>query len=133
MHIMLTSSLTSNRLAIVLGLLLVLFVSTGCGINTTVLGNLNTTQTVVELGEDNFEIIDRVQGEAHARYLFIFGGQKEKALNDMAMADLLNKADLKGSRALINVTTERHVDWKFLVTRVTVTVSAHVIEFKGEE
>lgn len=109
---------------------LFLIVLSGCGVNTTVMGNLNTTQTVVELSEDNFKIIDRVQGEAHARYLFLFGGQKEKALNDMAMADLLKKADLKGSRALINVTTERHVEWKFLVLRSTVSVSAHVIEFK---
>lgn len=128
-----TNLFKSSISSTVLGLLIVLFIATGCGINTTVLGNLNTTQTVVELGEDNFEIIDRVQGEASVRYFFGFGGLKEKALNDMAMADLLEKADLKGSRALINVTTERHVEWKFLVSRATVTVSAHVIEFKGEE
>ena len=126
---MLTSKNKSYSSRLILLGVLILFITTGCGINTTVLGNLNTTQTVVELSEDNFEIIDRVQGEASVRYFFGFGGLKEKALNDMAMADLLNKADLKGSRALINVTTERHVEWKFLVSRATVTVSAHVIEF----
>jgi hypothetical protein len=126
---MLTSKNKSYSSRLILLGVLILLITTGCGINTTVLGNLNTTQTVVELSEDNFEIIDRVQGEASVRYFFGFGGLKEKALNDMAMADLLNKADLKGSRALINVTTERHVEWKFLVSRATVTVSAHVIEF----
>jgi len=126
---MLTSKNKSYSSRLILLGVLILFITTGCGINTTVLGNLNTTQTVVELSEDNFEIIDRVQGEASVRYFVGFGGLKEKALNDMAMADLLNKADLKGSRALINVTTERHVEWKFLVSRATVTVSAHVIEF----
>jgi|AntRauMFilla1563_2_1112583.scaffolds.fasta_scaffold01199_2 hypothetical protein len=126
---MLTSKNKSYSSRLILLGVLILLITTGCGINTTVLGNLNTTQTVVELSEDNFEIIDRVQGEASVRYFFGFGGLKVKALNDMAMADLLNKADLKGSRALINVTTERHVEWKFLVSRATVTVSAHVIEF----
>lgn len=110
-------------------LLCSLFLLSGCGINSTVVGNVNTNQTVVELSEANFKIIDRVQGEATVKYVLGFGGHKEKAVNEMAMANLLSKTDLTGSKALVNVTTERHVEFKFFVTKVNVIVSANVVEF----
>lgn len=106
------------------------FSFTACGVNTTLVGNLNSNQTVVELSEANYEIVGRYQGTASARYVIGFGGLQEKDMHDEAMRNLLEKANLKGSQALINVTTERHYEWKFLIMRSNVIVSAHVVEFK---
>lgn len=56
----------------------------------------------------------------------------KKQLYENAYSDMVKKADLTGSRALINIVTEEHVGGvpPFYYTR-TVTVSAHVIEFKN--
>ncbi len=110
--------------------MLLLITLTGCGVNSTMVYNVNSAQTVVELGENNFEIVDRVQGEAQDSYVLFFGGRKTQALNDAAMADLLSKAELSGSQALANVTTERYFENYIVYTVVKVIVSAHVVEFK---
>ncbi len=117
---------------IVLASVLALFLFSGCGVNSTIVYNLNSSQTVVELSEDNFEIVDRVSGEAEVGYVLFFGGRKLQALNEAAMADLLNKANLSGSQALANVTTERYNESYIVYNKIKVIVSAHVIEF-GEE
>lgn len=109
---------------------LLLLTLTGCATNGTMVYNLNSAQTVVELSEDNYEIMDRVQGEAEVGYVLVFGGRKVQALNDAAMADLLEKADLSGSQALANITTERYYESYVFYTKVKVIVSAHVVEFK---
>lgn len=113
------------------GVIFLLLLSlSGCATNGTMVYNLNSAQTVVELSEDNYEIMDRVQGEAEVGYVLIFGGRKVQALNDAAMADLLDKAELSGSQALANITTERYYESYVFYTKVKVIVSAHVVEFK---
>ncbi|MEO1022598.1 MAG: DUF6567 family protein [Bacteroidota bacterium] len=121
---------TNMKLGKLLALFAVVITLSGCGLNSTVVYNLNSSQTVVELGERNFEIIDRVQGEAEVSYILFFGGRKVQALNDAAMANLLEKANLKGSQALVNVTTERYNESYILYNVAKVIVSAHVVEFK---
>lgn len=108
---------------------LLILVLSGCGINATMLSNLNTTQTVVELGEDNYKIIERVEGSASDTYLFLIGGFRTKNLYNQAMADLMSKADLSGSRALVNVVTEQHIESYIVYAKVSITTSAHIVEF----
>jgi uncharacterized protein YbjQ (UPF0145 family) len=106
---------------------------TGCGVNGTIVYNVNSAQTVVELGEANFEIVDRLSGESEVGYVLFFGGQKLQDANNAAMADLLSKANLSGSQALVNITTERYFEYYLVYTKVKVIVSANVVEFKEED
>jgi hypothetical protein len=102
-----------------------------CGINNAMIFNHNQSATQVQLGSNNFKVVQRVNGSASVSYVLIFGGLNKKQLYDNAYTDMVNKANLmNGARALANIVTEEHVGGvpPFYYTR-TVTVSAHVIEF----
>ena len=124
------NSFNISKARLLLLFVITYFSFTACGVNGTIVGNVNTNQTVVELSESNYEILGRYQGTSTARYIIGMGGLAEKDMHDKAMRELLEKANLKGSQALVNVTTERHYEWKFLIMKSNVIVSAHVIEFK---
>lgn len=121
--------LTKKSKLFILGITLIA-VSTGCSVNQAFVGNVNSNQTVVELAEGNFNIMDRVEGQATTSYILVFGGFKKKNLHNAAMADLLEKANLSGSQALANVTTEYQFETYLVYHKVTVVVSAHVVEFE---
>jgi hypothetical protein len=63
-------------------------------------------------------------------YVLVFGGVRKKQLFNNAYANMMDNAELSGSKALINIVTEEHVGGvpPFFFKR-TVTVSANVIEF----
>lgn len=114
----------------VLTLSLVLFLSS-CGINNAMIINHNQSATQVQLGSNNYKVVQRVSGSADVTYVLIFGGLNKKQLYDNAYTDMVNKANLmNGAKALANIVTEEHVGGvpPFYYKR-TVTVSAHVIEF----
>lgn len=107
-----------------------LLFSTSCGVSTAFVANHNQNSTQVHLADNNYQVIDKVRGSSEVTYVLVFGGMNKKRLYENAYADMVNKAELSGSRALINTLTEEHVGGfpPFYYTR-TITVSAHVIEF----
>jgi hypothetical protein len=91
--------------------------------------NLNNHTTEVVLSQNNYTVISSVKGEASAKYVFGIGGGK-KALIAEAKTKMLAKADIVGkSRAIVNETVEVRTKNVFFITKYTVTVSAHIIEF----
>ncbi len=118
-----------KKLIILVGVVLLL---SGCGINSAFVFNQNSQSTVVELGEKNFKIVDKVVGQSTATYYLGFGGMKNKALLEMAKADMYDKALIKGtSRAIVNQTYERHITNLYpFYYKITFFVSGYVIEFE---
>lgn len=102
-----------------------------CGINMGFLTDKTRTITHVELSKKNFKVLDRVSGTSSATYVLGFGGMKNKDLTDMAMNDLLSKANLNGgAKALANTTVDVHKGGlPFFYSKITVKISAHVVEF----
>ena len=103
---------------------------TSCGVSGAYIYNHNENSTQVHLSSNNYEIVDQISGSSDVSYILIFGGMNKKQLYENAYSDMVKKADLTGSKALINIVTEEHLGGvpPFYYTR-TVTVSAHVIEF----
>jgi len=118
---------------IILGIALLAstFLLNSCGINLGLLTDKTRTITNVELNKKNFKVLDRVSGTSSATYVFFVGGMKNKALIDMATNDMLSKANLTGgAKALTNTTLDVHKGGlPFIYQKITVTVSATVIEF----
>ncbi len=100
-----------------------------CGIARSNNQNVNNHVTNVELNRNNYKIIEEVRGEASAVYVFGLGGMTGRALIEQAKADMLKNANLTGSRALINMTTETYNVIAVVYNKRTVIVRAHVIEF----
>jgi hypothetical protein len=107
------------------------FSLSSCGLNMGFLSDKNRTVTHVELNKGNYKVIDRVSGTSSATYYLGVGGMKNQALLDIAMTDLLSKANLTGgSKALVNQTVDVHKGGvPFIYSKITVKITAHVIEF----
>jgi hypothetical protein len=102
-----------------------------CGMNYAVTGNYNLNMTQVQLGNNNFHVVDSLTGSSSVSYVLFIGGLSADQLYHNAYAEMMKKADLKsGSRAIANVVTEEQVAGfvPFYFTR-TITVSANIIEF----
>lgn len=118
-----------KTIKILLIVFLPMILITSCGIHSAMVGNINNSNTNVELSKKNFKIIGRVSGSSTATYVFGIGGLSNKNLIERAKAEMLGQLS-GGSRAIINVTTESH--YTLIVPffyRKTITVSAHLIEF----
>jgi hypothetical protein len=102
-----------------------------CGLNMGFLTDKTRSITHVELTKKNFKVLDRVSGTSSATYILGFGGMKNKDLTEMAMTDLLSKANLNGgAKALANTTIDVHKGGlPLFYSKITVKISAHVIEF----
>ncbi len=120
-----------KNLKIILFLSILAISLTSCGINMALFTDKNSNVTHVELSKKNFKVLERVTGKSSATYYLSVGGMKNKDLINMATADMVAKANLTGtSKALINTTTDVHKGGVcFLYSKITVTVSAQVIEF----
>lgn len=101
-----------------------------CGVNQAIVLNHNSNSTQVHLASKNYTVLEQVSGSADVSYVLVFGGVNRKQLYQNAYSELTNKANLTGSKALVNLVTEEHVGGvpPFYYTR-TITVSTHVIEF----
>ena len=111
------------------------FLLSSCGFHSGLTTNQNTSQTTVELGEANFEVVKKVSGNASASYILGIGGTSKVALIERAQADMLAETELVGtSRALINQTVEVHLANILgpIYNEKTVVVSAYVVEFQEE-
>jgi hypothetical protein len=111
-------------------LLPVAFLSS-CGIGTALVTNHNQNATEVHLSGNNFQVIDQVSGSSEVSYVLAMGGMSKRQLYENAYSTMMKKANLlNGSKAIINVMTEEHVNGFFpFFVRRTITVSAHVVEF----
>lgn len=115
-----------------LGLLLIgsIFIFSSCALHNGLTYNTNNHTTEVVLTKKNFRIVQSVQGDSKATYVFGIGGLSKNALIAEAKTEMLLKANLIGSsKAIINETVEVKSSF-FPIFRVyKVFVSAHVIEF----
>jgi hypothetical protein len=91
---------------------------------------MNNHTTEVVLSKKNFKVLESVQGESKAMFIFGFGGLSKKAMIAEAKADMYTKANIVGKpRAIINETVEiRHSLFPF-VRVYLVVVSGHIVEF----
>jgi len=102
-----------------------------CGINMASISNHNANETQVQLSNNNFKVLDKINGSAEVSYVLIFGGVNKRQLYENAYSAMMDKANLKDHpRAVINMVSEESIHGvpPFYYTR-TVTVSANVIEF----
>lgn len=109
--------------------------ATACGCGTAQLNtiNSNTSLTNVELSQANYRIVKNIEGFSSASYVLGIGGLSRKAIRDNAVADMMRKAKLTGSQAIVNVHVKKHVATVLgLYTEVSVTATAQVIEFLSE-
>ncbi len=119
-----------NILSISAAIFAMAFLSS-CGVNMATISNHNANETQVQLSNNNFKVLDKIQGSAEVSYVFIFGGMNKKQLYENAYSAMMDKANLKDHpRAVINMVSEESIHGvpPFYYTR-TVTVSANVIEF----
>ncbi len=103
---------------------------TSCGISAHLTSNRNVTQTNVELAQKNYRVVGTVTGEAKAAYVFGIGGLSRRAIQGNAQAQMMKNANLSGSQAIINTTTEekRRGLLPFYMKRV-ITSHGQIIEF----
>jgi hypothetical protein len=109
---------------LVLGLITVF---TGCSIRDGYMGH--QVQTQVQLNKANFDVIKSIEGEATANYFLGIGLSKENLIA-RAKKDMLNKANLHGSQALVNITTDIKSAWFLIGRKETIYMSANIVEFK---
>ncbi len=106
------------------------FLFSSCAIHSGLTSNLNNHTTEVVLAKKNFKVVERVEGESQALYIFGIGGLSKKALIAEAKKNMLSNANIVGtSKALINESVEiKHSLFPF-VGMCKVIVSGYIIEF----
>ncbi|MCC5920236.1 MAG: hypothetical protein LAT68_08530 [Cyclobacteriaceae bacterium] len=112
-------------------LIAVLFLSlSSCGINTTLVGNLNGNNTQVKLEKKNYVVKEKLSGEASATYILGIGGFYKSALINEARDNMMKDVELNGAQAIMNYTVETHVAsvTPFYVKKI-VTTSGYLIEY----
>lgn len=103
---------------------------TSCGISRSTTGNTNVAQTEVMLAKKNYKVIGTVKGESTQNYWFGIGGLSKKSVEQSAMADMYNNADLVGkSRAVINVSIVHKNTFALIFMKNKATATGTVIEF----
>lgn len=110
-------------------LLVTVLLFSNCSVHQGLTSNLNNHTTGVVLSQNNFTVIQNVQGEAKGTSFFGIGGAKN-ALIAEAKAQMLSRADIIGKpRAIVNETVEINRSFFPIVRVLKVTVSGHIIEF----
>ena len=110
--------------ALILGLI-ALF--SGCSSTSGYMGH--GVQTQVQLNKANFNVIKSVEGEATSNY-FLGIGPTDQNLIAQAKRNMLKKANLNGSQAFANITTDVKSSWFLIWRQKKVYMSANIIEFK---
>jgi len=100
---------------------------TGCSATNGYMGH--EVQTQVQLNKANFNVISSVSGEATADYFLNIGPSKQDLIAQ-ANKNMLKKANLHGSQALANITTDVKCSGFLIWTQEKVYISANIIEFK---
>ena len=105
----------------------------GCGFNTTSYSNIDAVNTVVDLSNADYEIIETVTGESKQTYVFGIGGLSKKSLTENAKADMYKNANLTANEAIIypSVTTSV-ASYLGIVTNIRAVASGYKIRFKRD-
>ena len=100
---------------------------TGCSATNGYMGHV--VQTQVQLNKANFNVISSVSGESSANYFFNIGLSKQDLIAQ-AKKDMLENANLHGSQAIVNITTDAKYSGFLFWRQEKVYISANVVEFK---
>ena len=100
-----------RKLVLVFEVFAIGMIMTWCSASNGYLGHTITTD--VQLNQANFDVVRSVNGEASTNY-FLGIGSSRQDLVGQAKRDMIKKANLKGSQALINVTTDTKITWFIL-------------------
>ena len=122
---------TMKRFFAIFAAAFVAVILTGCGMSSYMTSNVNVNQTNVVLQEDNFHVVRNVSAEVSQTYVFGIGGFSSNSLMNNAISDMYEKANLKGSQTIINVTSSvsvKQVVWG-IYTQRTAVVTGTIIEF----
>ncbi|MHA7943871.1 DUF6567 family protein [Formosa sp. 3Alg 14/1] len=118
-----------KKITLVLAVFCSMFLSS-CAVHEGMTSNLNNNTTEVVLAKNNYKILERVQGESQANYIFGFGGLSRNGLIAEAKANMLENADILGSsKAIINETVEYKSSIFPFFGSKKVIVSAYIVEF----
>lgn len=102
-----------------------------CGIMSNSTANVNSVQTEVVLSQSSYEVVGTVTAKSSQTYVFGIGGMSKIALESNAVSQLSEKANLKGSQAIVNVATQIQLK---MVTPIfikrTVFARGTIVEFK---
>ena len=112
---------------IIFSIFAIVVIVTGCSTTCGYIGH--SIQTEVQLGQANFDVVKSVTGEAQADYYFGFGPSQQD-LFAQAKRDMIGKANLKGSQALVNITTDIKVSGFIFWCQKKAYVSAEIVQFK---
>lgn len=88
-----------------------------CSFSSELASNKNLNQTDVVLSQANYKVIGQIKGTSKQNYVLgCIGGMSKKSLNESALSNMYDNADLKeGSRAVVNINiqqkTMRYVLW----------------------
>ena len=103
---------------------------TGCaGVHSLTQTPIANSPTVT-LSQNNFHVVKHVEASATTTRILGIGGLSHKAMKQNAVADMMKKANLTGSQAMINITTKvSTIAWTPLYVETTVTAYGTVVEF----
>lgn len=103
---------------------------TGCaGVHSLTHTPIANSPTVT-LSQNNFHVVKHVESSTTTTRILGIGGLSHKAMKQNAVADMMKKANLTGSQAMINITTKVSTRaWTALYVETTVTAYGTVVEF----
>lgn len=103
---------------------------TGCaGVHSLVQTPIANSPAVT-LSQNNFHVVKHVEATTTTTRVLGIGGLSHKALKQNAVADMMKKANLSGSQAVINITTKVSTRaWTALYVETTITAYGTVVEF----
>ena len=116
-----------RKLVVVFGVFSIGMIMTGCSMTNGSIGNAIVTE--VQLNQANFDVLRSVTGEASASYFLGIGPSKQN-LYATAKQDMLRKAKLKGSQALVNITSDKKNSGFIIWSQQKIYVSAEIVQFK---
>jgi hypothetical protein len=118
---------SKKMFSVALLILAIIVLGTGCSMTRGRIGH--EIQTQVQLSQANFDVISSATGEAQADY-FLGIGPSDQDLFGQATRQMILRAQLKGSQALVNLTTDTKYSGLFFWRQKKVYVSADIVQFK---
>lgn len=101
-----------------------------CGFTHHAAYNENQNQTSVVLSQANYNVVGTVTGECCQFYVLGFGGLSKKSMEQSALGEMYQNANLKGSQAIINTNVFFRVESYVVCSKVKAIATGTVIEFE---